>query len=304
MKLRANGKLLLTGEYAVLDGATALALPTKLGQLFELKNARGSDIKWKSLDQDGNEWFSCVLSLYDFSAVKTTNEHVSDILQKILNEATRLNSDFLSSWKGISIQSKLEFDKEWGLGSSATLIYFISQWAQVDPYTLLDRTIGGSGYDIACCDTTQPIFYSKDNGTRHIEEAPFNPAFKEQLYFVHLNQKQSTAAEIKEYTKRPKSDKHLIDELNDLTHKISKVKRFSHFEKLISHHEDLLSKHLDKEPIGKQAFTGYWGKIKSLGAWGGDFVLATSDRSEDDTISYFQNKGYKTVLRYTDIILD
>ncbi len=29
---RSNGKLLLTAEYLVLDGARAIALPTKLGQ--------------------------------------------------------------------------------------------------------------------------------------------------------------------------------------------------------------------------------------------------------------------------------
>ena len=28
----SNGKLLITGEYVVLDGAKALALPTKYGQ--------------------------------------------------------------------------------------------------------------------------------------------------------------------------------------------------------------------------------------------------------------------------------
>jgi mevalonate kinase len=28
----SNGKLLITGEYLVLDGATAFALPTKIGQ--------------------------------------------------------------------------------------------------------------------------------------------------------------------------------------------------------------------------------------------------------------------------------
>ena len=33
----SNGKLLLTAEYLVLDGAKALALPTKFGQDLEVK---------------------------------------------------------------------------------------------------------------------------------------------------------------------------------------------------------------------------------------------------------------------------
>ncbi|MEM0993828.1 MAG: GHMP kinase, partial [Bacteroidota bacterium] len=32
----AHGKLLLTGEYAVLDGAVALAVPSKLGQRLDI----------------------------------------------------------------------------------------------------------------------------------------------------------------------------------------------------------------------------------------------------------------------------
>lgn len=33
----SNGKLLLSGEYAVLDGALSLAVPTKYGQLLSVK---------------------------------------------------------------------------------------------------------------------------------------------------------------------------------------------------------------------------------------------------------------------------
>ena len=38
----SNGKLLITGEYLVLDGAEALALPTKFGQNLIIENASGS----------------------------------------------------------------------------------------------------------------------------------------------------------------------------------------------------------------------------------------------------------------------
>ena len=36
MKFYAKGKLLLTAEYAVLGGAKALGLPTKLGQSLDV----------------------------------------------------------------------------------------------------------------------------------------------------------------------------------------------------------------------------------------------------------------------------
>ncbi len=36
-------------------------------------------------------------------------------------------------------------------------------------------------------------------------------------------------------------------------------------------------------------FLDYFGQTKSLGAWGGDFILATGNK---DTPKYFKNKGY------------
>ena len=41
----SNGKLLLTGEYVVLDGATALAIPTKYGQYLEISASEKKGIR-------------------------------------------------------------------------------------------------------------------------------------------------------------------------------------------------------------------------------------------------------------------
>ena len=53
----SNGKLLITGEYLVLDGANAFALPTKFGQNLIVEKGSPQKIKWTSLDADGNIWF-------------------------------------------------------------------------------------------------------------------------------------------------------------------------------------------------------------------------------------------------------
>ena len=45
-------------------------------------------------------------------------------------------------------------------------------------------------------------------------------------------------------------------------------------------------------------FKDYSGEIKSLGAWGGDFILAAGPSS---SIEYFQNKGFKTILSYNEM---
>lgn len=53
----SNGKLLITGEYLVLDGAKAFALPTKFGQNIVIENTENKIIHWKSIDADGTIWF-------------------------------------------------------------------------------------------------------------------------------------------------------------------------------------------------------------------------------------------------------
>ena len=50
----SNGKLLVTGEYVVLDGALALAIPTKFGQTMKVAPTTGNVIHWKSYDADGS----------------------------------------------------------------------------------------------------------------------------------------------------------------------------------------------------------------------------------------------------------
>jgi mevalonate kinase len=46
----SNGKLLITGEYLVLDGAKALALPTKFGQNLTVEEGANQEISWTSHD--------------------------------------------------------------------------------------------------------------------------------------------------------------------------------------------------------------------------------------------------------------
>ena len=63
----SNGKLLITAEYVVLDGAKAFALPTKFGQYLHVDPGENSEIKWTSYDKDGSIWFEETLS---FEAIK------------------------------------------------------------------------------------------------------------------------------------------------------------------------------------------------------------------------------------------
>ena len=123
----SNGKLLLTGEYAVLDGALSWALPTKYGQTLTINEVDSPLLYWTSLDEKGEKWFhaSLHLDLFRNPEVEVSNvlenlraseDKVSEMLVRILLEAKRLNPDFLMEEIGYEVQTTLSFPREWGLG--------------------------------------------------------------------------------------------------------------------------------------------------------------------------------------------
>ncbi len=67
------------------------------------------------------------------------------------------------------------------------------------------------------------------------------------------------------------------------------------FQSCMIEHERLLSIELNSVPVKKKLFVDYLGEIKSLGAWGGDFILAAGPKNSPD---YFQKKGYKTIIPF------
>jgi len=190
---------LLTGEYLILHGAKSVALPTKLGQSLTVKPSRGSDLIWVAKGADGEKWFEAQISLFDFSAIKTTDEKIAEHLGKVLKNAVRLNSEFLDKWNGYKVETKLDFHHQWGLGSSSTLIYNVASWAEVNPYYLHFKMSNGSGYDIACASAEGPIEYSLSNDEINISTIDFSPKFKDNLFFIYLNKKQSSQEEVTKF---------------------------------------------------------------------------------------------------------
>jgi len=152
--------------------------------------------------------------------------------------AQELNPDFLSTKKGYVIETQLEFDRSWGLGSSSTLINNIAQWADIDPFELLKKSFGGSGYDIANAQCNTPIFYTNSEKKVHIEEAFFNPPFKDYLFFIYLNQKQDSKASITHYRSLPAQDfDNAAAIIKTITNTISQSNLLSEFNSLIDLHE-------------------------------------------------------------------
>ncbi len=217
----------------------------------------------------------------------------------ILNTAKQLNSNFLSSRKGLLIETHLDFPRNWGLGTSSTLINNIAQWAKVDAYKLLQLSFGGSGYDIAAAQNNFPILYQLENGEPDFRKAHLPWEFTENLFFVHLNEKQDSKDGIARYRAANVSEKQK-QRITDITNKLLLCYNLSDFEKLIESHEQLISEIIGLPTVKLKLFSDYQHSIKSLGAWGGDFVLITGTIED---MQYFKVKGFKTIIPFEEMIM-
>ncbi|WPR72548.1 GYDIA family GHMP kinase [Flavobacterium sp. NG2] len=299
----SNGKLLITGEYLVLDGANAFALPTKLGQNLIIEDGEKQKINWKSQDADGSIWFEDTILFSEITDyIPNETETVRNTLITILYQAYLKNNNFLTKDKGYNITTQLTFARKWGLGTSSTLINNIAQWLDIDAFELLNTSFGGSGYDIACAKNNGPIIYHLEEGKPIIEKTTFNPEFTNQIYFVYLNKKQSSKTAIANYN----SNKHHnldrnIAKNNQITLEVLEATSVENFRTAIEKHEARMSLILENNTVKELLFSDFKGSIKSLGAWGGDFIMVVSNENPS---TYFNAKGYETIFTFEELILN
>lgn len=299
-----HGKVLVSGEYFVIDGARALALPTNLGQTMRVQTrpSRTPTLHWKSFDSVNKLWFEVKYELWHFNILENDSEDAR-VLQNILRLARTQNIHFLRDENDVLVETHVEFPLNWGLGSSSTLLYNISQWAYVSPFELQAKAFGGSGYDIACAQAAGPIIYQNKQDSPSWSSITFNPVFKENLYFLYLNKKKKTNDAIKFYKSISIENKaELIGKINALTDAMVECIDFNEFSELVFEHENLVSSSLGIDRIQDGDFHDFWGAIKSLGAWGGDFALICSDKSLENTREYFSSRGYTDFYTFDEMI--
>ena len=301
-KFYSNGKLLITGEYLVLDGAKAFALPTKFGQNLIVEKGSSKEFYWKSYDSDSSIWFEDTILFSEITtAEKTEEDSIRATLIKILREAYLLNSHYINESNGFKITTQLNFPRNWGLGTSSTLINNIAQWLEIDAFSLLHNSFGGSGYDIACAQNNNPIVYILDRGKPTVEKVVFDPVFTSNIYFVYLNKKQSSKTAIAAYHRNKKNNlTETIAKIDCITQEILIASNVQSFAKAITKHELAISAIIETPTVKDTLFPDFTGVIKSLGAWGGDFVMVIF---EDNPAEYFAAKGYETIVAYEDMIL-
>lgn len=293
----SNGKLLLSGEYLVLDGAWALAVPTKFGQIMHVDPTEDAVVTWESLEAGGEVWFAAEIPVAEIRQGQKS-AGVRGRLVAILHEADKVNPELLHT--GFRVSTQANFPREWGLGTSSTLINNIADWFGIDAFSLLFKSFGGSGYDIACARNDTPILYRHHDFRTEVKNAHFNPAFSNELYFVFLNQKQNSKDAIAYFRSLGTTQKSgAIAAINELTQAFCKARTSETFASAMEKHEELLSKLLGRPAVKQLLFADFEGSMKSLGAWGGDFILV---QAKTDPKPYFSDKGYPIVFTYSEMI--
>ncbi len=322
----SHGKFLLTGEYLVLKGALALALPLKLGQSLEAEQleTNNNQLHWESWQPEG-KWFSVTLNRENLVNFSADDPDKAMRLSQILLAVKQLSPRAFEG-NDIKFTTRLDFDPNWGLGSSSTLIANLAQWAKVNPYELLKLTFGGSGYDLACATAEGPIYYQLVNlesalrqaqgpqqvkgvepvetPTPMVEIVDFNPPFAEHLFFVYQGQKQSSSKEIKAFLEKanPIDLQKDIEAVSDISRSVPRCQNLDEFGLLMQCHERIIARCIGQEPVQKR-FPDFEGVLKSLGAWGGDFILAATEWDEKEVKDYFKTFGLEVVFGYNDLVL-
>ncbi len=301
---RAHGKLMLFGEYFVLDGCTALAWPTRFGQTLKVSSdsvqVRG--IYWKSIDHKGFIWFEAYFD-EELNLLHGLQDEVAARLQKFLLHARAMNPAFLKDGLYHEAEISADYPSEWGLGSSSTLISLIAQWAKVDAMELFFRSFTGSGYDIACAQAQGPISYRLSAPTKaEWKDIDLGSFLDQGVHFIYLGQKQDSREGIQHY--REQNDKSAtLEQLNKLIINFEQEANRENLIKTMQQSEALIGETLYLAQVHNTLFSDFPGAIKSLGAWGGDFIMAVAFDRAFNTHGYFHEKGHDVVFTAADILL-
>ncbi len=262
---------MLFGEYAVLAGAWACALPVKFRQNFEITRKPGQgNVHWQSFDYDGKEWMNCTFNLAD------NTEQLLPVLKPLRNMLSHIEQerpDLCHAGFDFQVRIKASFRKEWGLGSSSALIANLAQWAETDPFALMRVSFPGSGYDVATAFYDQAVLFRLEHEKPSVKQVKELPDFLNAYRVVFLGKKVNSRESVADVQSRIINLQQHADYLDKLGMEALNAESPADFNTALTAYEHLLSEVLEMSPTGSH-FPEYPGFMKSLGAWGGDALLA------------------------------
>ncbi|MGW8314089.1 MAG: GYDIA family GHMP kinase [Bacteroidales bacterium] len=302
--LYAHGKLLLSAEYLVLHGAKALAVPLRMGQsLKRFRSGKQGIFSWKAFYRDAL-WFSAILDPIHLKVISSSDPPSAENLCRILRACVELMPSFQEDLFRWDVETHLDFSPQWGFGSSSTLTALLSEWAEVNPLDLHFMISEGSGYDVACAIAEGPILYRLREDGPHYQHIRFQPPFADQLYFAWLGNKQSTASHLRQKLTGLRPDFETLHRFTVLTDQMVGAQELGPFRIAMEEHEEILSGLLGMERVAGRRFPGLAGSVKSLGAWGGDFVMIASPLPEEELYSYLYQNKIDVIFRFRDLVYE
>jgi len=299
----AKGKLLLSAEYMVMHGSTSLAIPLKLGQSLEITHS--SDPKrfiWTAYHQE-KPWFRAVLNPATLEVMDSSSEEMAQNLKQLIGACIELMPSFREALSRRDAATRLNFPPDYGFGSSSTLIALMACWAEVNPLDLHFMVSEGSGYDVACAMSDGPITYKLKDDSPQYSHIPFNPPFRDQIWFAWLGNKQATAPHLAEVAGRLSPNYETVHLFSQLTLEMINASTLEEFRGVMDRHEDALSPLLGMDPVSKR-FKKFPGSVKSLGAWGGDFIMIATETGKPDLLNYLSKYGIHTLYNYNDLVYE
>ncbi len=300
----AHGKLLISAEYMVLHGSQALAVPLHKGQILQrLRSEDRTVFSWDAYEAD-NLWFSAKFNSANLRIIETSDQKKAEDLRFLIRSIIEMDPSFQKELFTWNVETTLEFSPSWGFGSSSTLIALMAEWAEINPLDLHFRVSDGSGYDVACAIAERPILYKLREDGPHYRHVLFNPPFANNLYFVWLGKKQPTADHLVEIAEKINPGYPEIHHFSTLTQRMIEATELFEFQQLMEEHEAKLSELIKLDRVSETQFPDLPGSVKSLGAWGGDFVMIATESNADTLFNYLDKKGFKTVFRYNDLVYD
>jgi hypothetical protein len=298
----SKGKLLISGEYLVLQGAKALSVPLKFGQAMKVTETPDPGvILWETYVLD-KRWFRAEFHGRELEIRDASNSRKAFFIRQLLKAGLKYQPSFFSGKEGCCIQNRINFDLEWGLGSSSSLVSNLANWFDVDLYRYYRESFDGSGFDVFSARADTPVIYQLVGDVPVVEKTKLHPSVTEHLYFVYLGQKQDSQESVRLFKESAIPDPDLIRAVSDLTVAMIGAEDPEYFTELMRQHERLVSGILGRPTARQLMFSGFKGEIKSLGAWGGDFIMVCTFLSPDEVRSYFKEQKLDVVFSWNDIV--
>jgi mevalonate kinase len=186
----APGKILLAGEYGVLLGLNALALPVKKGQwleFFDFKTPENNPdtLYFKAIDENGETWLQ-----YNFILdQKPWLELNSDELIPLVQLLRMIPEEHWIQGKSFRLETRLEFARTSGLGTSSTFVSLLSQCFLLNPQRVQELLFQGSGYDVAVSNVQKPLIFWRNAGGAHFRPWKLNPDLTQDWSILFLGNK-------------------------------------------------------------------------------------------------------------------